>query len=543
MFFHVFIFLVGTVLILVLSQTCNLLQDPLPVLSENGLALLIFLILTVLCWMRDISVLARVSFLAWICCFVVIAAVVLNLFLEMNARDHGQGGVVKFVNLPTLRTPGMKMLGGAAASRDQDKNPVTSKAREILLSVAADSSPLTSKNPTVASVTSLFKSYYYSVTMNPQKQPGGDEPYLDFPKWVKFRACRLITNSCLIDQNGQILFQSLVSGGVAEGEMTVGGGRTLASLLDVYLVTPWTSGDTLVETIDAHLKEFIPTNIADNDLLNSLSPLRKAITTKTFVQSDSVYRDEVCEVRAASEVTDQTVVGLEGAILPRPVVVEYIRFKSPKELCEDNFDFQTLKTVGFQYRMDATTARELGTPTHFGQPSRQLLPTETLSIREITDVAAIVPHDNDVVGLEVSEGLSGCLFESNDSANNAHREQLYIAIRQGSEQDWCTTPSLAKIVLSGTSAEEYRFGVVQRSKLRVAKDSEGGAKDHAPLLSPLSLGKILIATTTSKPLTGLPKVRAMLDWVIENTNTVFTIFKSWGKKHDIREQLHQEKCR
>ena len=100
-FYHVFIFLVGTVFMLLLAQNCMILQDWAAIFSSDGLVVFVFFILTALCWMRDTSLLAKVSFAAWLSCFVVIIVVVLNMLLLAGKGDLPKGeNAAKLVNLP-----------------------------------------------------------------------------------------------------------------------------------------------------------------------------------------------------------------------------------------------------------------------------------------------------------------------------------------------------------------------------------------------------------------------------------------------------------
>ena len=94
-FYHTFIILVGCVFMLLLANNFAILFDGAPFLSEGGWIIVVAVVLTLLCWLRDVSVLAKVSFVAWLSCLVVIIAVFVNTCIVGFAK--GENAAKAFV--------------------------------------------------------------------------------------------------------------------------------------------------------------------------------------------------------------------------------------------------------------------------------------------------------------------------------------------------------------------------------------------------------------------------------------------------------------
>lgn len=91
-FYHAFILGIGAIFMLTLASTLNILFNWCPLLTETAWVFLVTAVLTVLCWLRDISVLARISFIAVASCFVVIVVIFLDTLVSTPGADGRVAG-------------------------------------------------------------------------------------------------------------------------------------------------------------------------------------------------------------------------------------------------------------------------------------------------------------------------------------------------------------------------------------------------------------------------------------------------------------------
>ncbi|CAD7937091.1 unnamed protein product [Amoebophrya sp. A120] len=222
-FYHTFIILVGTVFMLLLAMNFVILFDYIPALTKNGWIVTVALILTFLCWLRDVSVLARVSFVAWLSCIVVILVVALNSIL--NPAKTGDDAMVAF-NGPAY-TESASLLKLFAGPQQGEVNDYF--GRTGLTEVGTDSARGVSENPDISSGRKL-----QTVSQDANQPAGGkfvldmkaqpfdvNNEYLDFPKWAPYRSCEY-GQSCLLTDSGKVeLVKMSDTGKGVRGEATL----------------------------------------------------------------------------------------------------------------------------------------------------------------------------------------------------------------------------------------------------------------------------------------------------------------------------------
>lgn len=93
-----------------LAMTCNILSNWCPVLTEAGWVLVVTAMITVLCWMRDISALARLSSVSVACCVGAITVVVIDAVLHdggaaVAPKDKGAASSTSDKGVVMFRPP------------------------------------------------------------------------------------------------------------------------------------------------------------------------------------------------------------------------------------------------------------------------------------------------------------------------------------------------------------------------------------------------------------------------------------------------------
>eukprot|EP00392_Amoebophrya_sp_AT5.2_P011029 g11104.t1 len=202
-FYHTFIVLVGCVFMLLLAMNFTVLFDYTPFFTVNGWIVIVAVILTLLCWLRDVSVLARISFVAWLSCIVVIVIVAINTALTpMRTGDEA---------MTYLEPPQFSSTTSLVRTfPDRSSFVFGSVDGEINASPA----PGAGEHPGIASALKLDLSANslapkFLLTMTPQPFDASEE-YLAFPKWARFRSCQY-AKSCLIGETGELLYENAVA--------------------------------------------------------------------------------------------------------------------------------------------------------------------------------------------------------------------------------------------------------------------------------------------------------------------------------------------
>ena len=236
----------------------------------------------------------------------------------------------------------------------------------------------------------------------------------------------------------------------------------------------------------------------EEDLLNQLSPLRKALTNGSSPNAaltelgreqafsfGAYSRGGVCELRVESVLRDVKVLGVPAAATPRPAVVEYVRFtgNGAAELCgevgDDLGKLPTTMDSGFsmQYRRDSAQARDLGQNHNFGEKSLELFNTVSISVRELEGKIAFAEFaktktPKDIVVMEdrigFGSGVSGCLFETALTPNpnkplrfNEKPEKALYMLFEDDAEKKCSSEE----VLEAIKASTKKFAILQRSAL------------------------------------------------------------------------------